>query len=106
MGTQVWFPKLLKLLVDFTVKIPIKKNVNACPQPSSSSFELLPMRKVFLIGCCISGDISKIAGFQNRPQNLTLHCRDTPLTNSMNIHVELGCVSVTNEILIPLHQMK
>ena len=102
--TQVWFPKLLKLLVDFPVKIPMKKDLLMLAH--NQVLHPLNKRKTFLIGCCISGDTSKIRAFQNRLQKLSLHRGDTPLTNSMNIHGELGCVGVTNGILIPLHQMK
>ena len=58
----------------------------------------LNKRKTFLIGCCISGDTSKIRAFQNRLQKLSLHRGDTLLTNSMNIHGELECVGYKRNI--------
>lgn len=59
-------------------------------------------RKLFLIGCCVSGDISKRKELQRKLQVSLQNRGETPLLNSINIHGKLGCISVVNKYVDPI----
>lgn len=102
--TQTWFPRLLAALIDFPVKLPFQKDLLTLAH--NNSLHPMNKRKLFLIGCCVSGDISKRKEFQRKLQISLQNRGETPLLNSINIHGKLGCIGVVNNMLIQLHQMK
>lgn len=97
-------PQLAGGLIDFPVKLPFQKDLLTLAH--NNSLHPMNKRKLFLIGCCVSGDISKRKEFQRKLQISLQNRGETPLLNSINIHGKLGCIGVVNNMLIQLHQMK
>lgn len=88
--TQIWFPELLESLIDFPLKLPFQKDLLTL---AHNNYHPMNKRKLFLIGCCVSGDNSKRKEFQRKLQkSLQIH-GDSPLLNIINIHGKLGCIS-------------
>lgn len=98
--TQLWYPKLLKALIDFPVKLPQLSNLLTLAHNNQS--HTMNTRKMFLIACLVSGNISLIKVFQTKLQKSFLNLGESQPMFSMNTLGEAGFCGVIQDKLVPL----
>ncbi|CAG2203473.1 unnamed protein product [Mytilus edulis] len=98
--TQLWYPKLLKALIDFPVKLPQLSNLLTLAHNNQS--HTMNTRKMFLIACLVSGNISLIKVFQTKLQKSFLNLGESQPMFSMNTLGEARFCGVIQDKLVPL----
>ena len=101
--TQTWFPTLLKLLIASPIQLPQCSDLLTLVHNQQKH----PMnkRKLFLIACMVSGDISCTKAFQTELQKSWQILGENPQINNTNMLGGNGYCGVVNDRLIPLLQM-
>ena len=62
--TQIWWPQLLRILIEHPVALPQQKNLLSLP----NSNKVHPLqKKMVMMACYISGDHTRQEEFQNKP---------------------------------------
>jgi hypothetical protein len=101
--TQVWFPVLLDLLVDYPIVMPRHKDLLTLPH----NRQLHPLRnKITLVGCHISGVPWLTKAFRTRLQNTVWPRGGQVRTNNTNTHGKHGVFGQTAGVSIPVTQLK
>lgn len=91
--TQVWWPKLMKLVTAHPVILPKMENLLAIPELNL----LHPLRsKITMIACQLSGKNCKRMEFLSQQPDLSWHPGDIALKNHMKPTSENGYFSVVN----------
>lgn len=99
--TQAWFPKLLKMLIDTPVILPL----NVLYLPYSTKRHPLK-EKLRLMACLVSGNSTKAAEFQRKlPQSLSPLGAKVPRLSMQDI-LKNGIISVVHGKLVPCVLMK
>lgn len=101
--TQAWFPKLLKLLIALPVKLPQCSDLLILAHNQQK--HQMNKRKLFLVACLVSGEVSLIKDFQKKLQKSCHNLGENLQTPSMNILGEHGYCGVIENKLIPLNQL-
>jgi len=101
--TQLWFPKILQLLVDCPRMLPVTKTLLTLPSDKRKMHPLLP--KLHLTAFKLSGNRSKVEDYQNKLSKLS--CSHGAILHENNIGVisKNGCVFALRDKLIPCHQL-
>ncbi|VDH88857.1 Hypothetical predicted protein [Mytilus galloprovincialis] len=102
--TQSWFPKLLEMLIDFPVVLPLCNDLLFLPH--SKEFHPMNKRKLFLTACLVSGKASSIKGFHERLQESSLILGENRQTNNTIFAGKNGVFGVHQNKLIPLHHLQ
>ena len=100
--TQTWFPQLMSALISFPVRLPRHKDLLVMPHTG----ELHPLHKMTLIACIVSGDHSKIKGWQDSIVTLSLPRYDLQLPNSTSAAGRNMHFGVLNGMSIPILPLK
>ncbi|XP_072039807.1 uncharacterized protein [Amphiura filiformis] len=100
--TQVWFPKLMSMLVEEPIILPRTKNLLV--QPVSNVCHPLH-NKLVLLACRLSGDAMKIKDFQKKLRTLSPLHGESPLRNNIKYTLTNGWSFVTGGKLILCKQM-
>lgn len=100
-AAQPWFPKLLKLLVQEPILLPL--NVVHLPYKKTNH----PLHRTLrLIACRLSGDRLKTEEFRSKLSKSSLHHGETQLNRNIALILKDGLLSVMNGKLIPIVLLK
>ncbi|XP_028408601.1 uncharacterized protein LOC114531147 isoform X2 [Dendronephthya gigantea] len=84
--SQSWYPKLLRLLVDYPAVIPPMNNLLKMPV----TLKLHPLRKkLSLLACCLCGESTKTEGFFQRQQTSSSAPGENPRINNTEHTLQL-----------------
>lgn len=101
--TQSWFPLLISSLISIPARLPRHKDLLVMPH-TGENHPLI--KKMSLIACIVSGNISKIKDFRNMNlMSSTLHS-DISQLNNISIVGENGFIGAVNGKLIPITHLK
>lgn len=101
--TQPWFPRLLNLLVDYPVRLPFRKDLLRLAH--NGEMHTMNKRKLFLVACHVSGNLSKTKVFQSSLENFCSDHGDPPHLSNTNFSGENGLFGVVNAKLIRFRQL-
>lgn len=101
--TQLWYPKLLKSLIDIPLKLPQCSDLLTLVHNKQK--HSMNKRKMFLVACQVSGDISLIKVFQSKLPRFYQNHGENPQTFSTSIAGRNGYCGAIQNMLVPLHQM-
>ena len=102
--TQSWFPKILKMLIDFPVVLPLCKDLLRLPY--SQEFHPMNKRKMFLTACLVSGITLFQKGFHTGLQESFQTLGENQQINSTVFAGESGTFGVYQNKLIQLHRLQ
>lgn len=102
--TQIWFPKLMELLVKDPIILPKVKNMIVNPLISSEGNTII--KKLILIACRLSGKDFKTKAFRQQLQTSYYHHGDQTQSNNMKVILKNGFSSVVKEKVIQFHLVK
>ena len=97
---QVWFPKMMKMLVDFPVLLPKRKDVLVHPMTGEE-----PNMKIRLMACNISGVTSEVLGFRKKLETYCVQPGDHQPQRLTNPSLKDGFHFVLEGNVIPWHLM-
>ena len=101
--TQIWYPKLLKSLISTPIKLPQCSDLLTLAHNNQK--HQMNKRRLFLIACMVSGNISLIKEFQaNLPISYLTLGENQPIY-SKNIPGEAGYCGVVKNKLISFHHL-
>ena len=97
--TQVWFPRVMRLLIDYPLLLPDSNKSLFFPY-RMKKLPVLPSTK--LMACHVSGTLSKGLDFQKRLQ--TCSCSRGEMVQKLAMHriSKNGCSFVLNNSIIPI----
>jgi hypothetical protein len=96
--TQAWFPKMIKLLVDFPVNLPPLPHLLMHPL-TGLKHPLLP--KLTLVACALSGKLWKTKAFLKRLQTLSCQPGEREQRSATTHTLKNGSNIVLNGVQIP-----
>ena len=97
---QVWFPEMMKMLVDFPVLLLKRKDVLMHPMTREE-----PSMKIRLMACNISGVTSEVLGFQKKLEAYCAHHGDHQPQRLTNPSLKDGFHFVLEGNVIPWYLM-
>lgn len=101
-STQGWFPKLLQLVIQCPLLLPVSRDMLTVPD-KTLVHPLL--NKLHLAVFRISGKISKNKDYRQTLSTSSCIHGEIQQTSNMGVISRNGCVFVSNGNLIPLHQL-
>ena len=99
--TQIWYPKLMRMLIAPPLLIPPEEKLLHLPYNPTKVHQL--HKTLWLLACHLSGDVSKTKVFQNQLPSISLNHGKLPLRNSIAPTLNNGRFSVIPEGFIQFH---
>ena len=102
--TQTWFPKLLQMLVQDPLRLPIMPELLRLVH--INQFHPLNKRKLFLFACAVSGISLKVKAYQNKLSLISKNHGEFLQIEHMNLYGTNGIFCVVEGKLIPCSLLK
>ena len=100
--TQIWFPRLMQILVRNPIILPKKNNLLTNP----CTMELHPLRKkLVLIACLVSGRYTENKDFLRKLPELSWHHGNPELNDNITLSSRDGFSTAVDGKLIQFHQL-
>ena len=90
--TQIWYPKLMQMLIDYPLLIPPQEKLLHLPYNPTKVHQL--HKTMWLLACHLSGDVSKTKEFQSQLPNISSSHGEPLRRNSTVRTSEIGRFSV------------